>query len=147
MRGSLALAETYSDVAETEPEHLDVIVVVGENRLGTGGHYVPAFAVLVEVEILAPLNQVVDFVVKVVVAHLRVLLIVEGVFVERFKLLLETLGLHSSLIYCVTLLSNQLCILGISVQFSEPSNLTVPSLLCSLLLAHLGLKVELLGFL
>jgi len=108
---------------------------------------VPAFAILVEVEIFAPLNQVVDFVVKVFVAHFRVLLIVERVFVERLKLLLETLRLHSSLIYGITLLCNQLCILSISVQFSEPSNLTVPSILSSLFLAQLGLEVELLGLL
>ena len=51
----------------------------------------PVFHVLVVVEVLAPLNQVVDLIVELVVLHVEELLVVEGVLVKLFKLLLEPL--------------------------------------------------------
>ena len=52
--------------------------------------------------------------------------------------------LYGGLIHSFTLLSNQFCILRITVQLAEPLNLLVSSLLCRCLLAQVRLKVKLL---
>ena len=91
----------------------------------------PAFTILIEVEIFAPLDQVVDLIVKVFVTHFLELHIVERIFVERLELLLEAMRLHSSLIHCISLFGNQLRILGVSIKFSQPTNFAVSSLLRS----------------
>ena len=97
----------------------------------------PALAILVKVEIFAPLDKVVDFIIKLVIFHLLELLVVEWIVIERLKLILESCRLHSSLIYCITLVSDQLSVLCVSIQLSEPSNFSVPSLLGCLLLSEL----------
>ena len=103
----------------------------------------PALAVLVKVKIFAPLDKVVDLIIKLVIFHLLELLVVEWIVIERLQLILESCRLHSSLIYCITLVSDQLSILCVSVQLSEPSNFSVPALLCCLLLSKLRHEMEL----
>lgn len=68
---------------------MDIVIVAGELRLGRGGHRVPALAVLVEVKVFAPLDQVVYFVIKFIIVHHFILLIVEGIVVQGLKLFLE----------------------------------------------------------
>ena len=75
----------------------------------------PVLHVLVVVEVLAPLNQIVYFIVELVVLHVQELLIVEGVLVELFELLLEPLRVDRGWVHLVTLFVDQLCILCISV--------------------------------
>lgn len=70
---------------------MDTFVIVWEVRLGTRGHCVPALAVFVKVKIFAPLNQVVNLVLKVVILQLKQLVVVKGVLVKGLKLLLEPL--------------------------------------------------------
>ena len=49
----------------------------------------PALTVLVKVEILAPFDQIVDLVFKLIVIQLLELVIIKRVIIERFKLFLE----------------------------------------------------------
>ena len=102
----------------------------------------PAFTILVKVEIFAPLNQVVHFVVEVIIINLLELLIIEWIVIERLKLLLKSCRLDSSLIHRIALLCNQLSILCVSVQLAEPFNLAISALLRCLLLPQLRLKME-----
>ena len=102
----------------------------------------PAFTILVKVEIFAPLDQVVHFVVEVIIIDLLELLIVEWIVIERLKLLLKSRRFDSSLIHSITLFCNQLSILCISVQLAEPFNLAISALLCCLLLPQLRLEME-----
>ena len=95
----------------------------------------PSLTVLVIVEVLAPLNQVVHLVIKVAVVNLLELVVVKWVLIERLQLLLETSRFNCCLIDSVTLLCNKLGILCISVKFSQPTYLSVPTLLRSLLFA------------
>ena len=119
-----------------------IVIVAWKSRLGTRSHLMPALAVLVKVKIFAPLDKVVDFIIKLVIFHLLELLVVEWIVIERLKLILESCRLHSSLIDCITLVSDQLSVLCVSVQLPEPSNFSVPALLCCLLLSELRHEME-----
>lgn len=50
--------------------------------------------------------------------------------------------MNRSLVDCVTLLSNQLSVFGVSVEFAEPSDLAIASLLRCQFFAHLRLEME-----
>ena len=147
LRHSRVSTEADGDVAEAEAEHLHVVIVAGECRVRTRRHRVPALAVLVVIEVLAPLNQVVRFVVEIVIVHLLVLRFVERVLVERFKLLLEPRRFYCSLIDCVALLCDQFGIFCVSVELAEPADFAVPSLLGRQLFPVRRDKVERLSLL
>ena len=94
------------------------IVVLGDGRVRTRRHGVPVLAIFVKVEVFTPFDQVVHLVIKLLIVYLSELVVIKGVLIERFQLLLEPLGLDSSLIDGVPLLCNQLSILGVSVELA-----------------------------
>lgn len=106
----------------------------------------PALTVLVKVEIFAPLDQVVDFIIKFLILQLLELPVIERVIVEGLKLILESCTLDGCLIDCVALVCDKLCILRVSVELAKPADLSISALLGRLLLPELRNEVELFRF-
>ena len=76
------VAQPDSDVAQAQPINLHIVIVIRKRRFRTGGHRVPALAVLVEVEVFAPLDQVVHFVIEVLIVNILELFVIERIVVE-----------------------------------------------------------------
>ena len=74
----------------------------------------PVSNVLLIVEVLAPLNQVVDLVVKVTVVQLHKPLVVEGVLIQLLK------GQFVQILCDLRLFLDQLSIFSIFVELAEP---------------------------
>ena len=110
--------ESNSDVTKAETEHLHIVIIAGKRGLRASGHRVPALAILVKVEILAPLDQIVYFIIEVFILHHFEFIFVEGVIIEWFKLFLEANRLNSGLVHSLTLLSDKLSVLGVSIELS-----------------------------
>ena len=70
----------------------------------------PVVHVLVVVQVITPLNQVVNLQIELLLVHVLVLFIVEGVLVQIFELLLEYSGLERSRVDILALLLDYLCI-------------------------------------
>ena len=95
--------------------------------------------VLLVVQVLAPLNQVVNLVVELSVLQLHESLVIEGVLIEL---------LQSILVYgrrYLRLFLNQLSVFSILVEFPEPLQLFGTFFLCCQLHALFLVEVELLG--
>ena len=128
--GGLGLTtQTDCNVTQAQAIHLHVVIVAGQRRFCTRGHRVPTLTILVKVKILAPFDQIVHLVIEVLIIDILELLVIERIVVQRLELLLKASGLHCSLIDSITLLSNQLGILGVSIQLSKPLDLAVSALL------------------
>ena len=95
--------------------------------------------VLLVVQILAPLNQVVDLVIELAILQFHESLVVEGVLVEL---------LQSVLVYVrryLRLLLNQLGVLSVLVEFPQPLKLLGTFFLGCQLYALFLVEMELLG--
>lgn len=90
----------------------------------------PTLTVLVEVEILAPFNQIVHLVIEVLIVNILELLVIEWIIIQRFELLLEASRFHCGLIDSITLLSDQLGVLCVAIELAKPLNLAISPLLC-----------------
>jgi len=89
----------------------------------------PVVHVLVVVQVITPLNQVVNLEIELLFVHMLVLFIVEGVLVQIFELLLEDSGLECSRVDILTLLLDYLCIFCVFVKLPKPFNFLVSFLL------------------
>jgi len=76
----------------------------------------PVVHVLVVVQVITPLNQVVNLEIELLLVHMLVLFIVEGVLVQIFELLLEYSGLERSRVDILALLLDYLCIFCVFVK-------------------------------
>jgi len=70
--------------------------------------------------------------------------VIEGIVIQRLKLLLEVRRFDSSLVDSLSLLSDQLSVFGIAVKLAQPADFTVATLLGSCLLTEVRCKVEFL---
>jgi len=113
--------------------------VLGSISMGTGGHDMPVADVLVKVEVLTPLNQVVHFLIEVLIIQHHELLVIEGVFVHFLQGRDLLLLFHGLLPY-------ELRILRVLIQLPQPFDFLVSLLLGRELLALLLAEVELGGF-
>jgi hypothetical protein len=77
----------------------------------------PVFSVLFIVEVFTPLNQVVNFIVELVVLHFFEIHVVKRIIVQLLKLLGHFV-IDFNIVVPVVLLSDQFCVFGISVELS-----------------------------
>ena len=63
----------------------------------------PVVNVFVVVEILTPLNKIIDFRIEVLIRQFCQLRVVEGIFVQLLQLFLESGGINSCLLDRITL--------------------------------------------
>ena len=95
--------------------------------------------VLLVVQVLAPLNQIVDLVIELAILEFHESLVIEGVLIEL---------LQSVLVYVcryLRLLLNQLGVLSVLVEFPQPLKLLGAFFLGCQLHALFLVEVELLG--
>jgi hypothetical protein len=106
----------------------------------------PIRAISVVVQIFAPFDQVVDFIVKMLVSKLGKLLVVKGIVVKFFELLLEPSRVNRCLVYGFALFIYKLGVLCISIKFAEPFDLFLSLLLGVQYFPDFGVEMELFCF-
>ena len=115
-----------SEASELSIRDLERLLRDGGRRhisLVRSGYFVPVLGVLLIVKVLAPLDQVVDFVVKVFIMHVHQVLVIERVLIQLLQFL-SYFGVDvDSRRGLPTLLLNKLSILSVPVELSKPSDL------------------------
>jgi hypothetical protein len=126
----------YADFPKLAMVHLQVAVRGEYLSLIGGCERLPVVHVLVVVQVITPLNQVINLEVELLWFHLLVLQIVKGILVQVFELLLESNRLESRRVDILTLLQDYLRVLCVFIQLPQPFNFLVSFLLRCLLLAN-----------
>ena len=80
-RGLGLTAQADGDVAETQSVNLHIVIVVRERWFCTRGHSVPTLTVFVEVQVFAPLDQIVDFIIKMLIIDILELFVIKRIIV------------------------------------------------------------------
>ena len=89
--GGLRLtSQANGDVAETQSVDLHIVIIVRERWFCTSGHGVPTLTVFIEVKVFAPFDQIVHFIIEMLIIDILELFVIKWIIVERFKLLLES---------------------------------------------------------
>jgi len=105
----------------------------------------PVLGVLFIVEVLAPLDQVVDLIIKIIVLQLLQVRIIKRIIVQLFKLSGHFI-VDFNVVIAVVLFSDELGILGVTIEFSQPPDLSEALFSFCEGLPLLGIKVKWLRF-
>ena len=106
------------------------------------GDLVPIFCILFVVEVLAPLDQIVNLIIELAVMHVYQILVVERIVVELFELLGDLVVDLDVGCLLTGLLLHELSVLGVAVQLTQPANLPQALLTISQCLALPRIEVE-----
>ena len=105
------------------------------------GNLMPVLGILLVVKVFAPLNESIDLLIKFTIMHLHQVLIVEWIIIELLKLFCH-LVVDLNIGPFAILLLDQICIFGISIELSEPSDFSESLLSFSEGLSLLWVEME-----
>lgn len=114
----LLIGVSHCQLSETN--HVQVVVIRDQIVFGRCCNLIPVVHILVVVQILAPLDQPVNILLKLSIVNHLEFLVIKRILVKCLQLFLELHRLHSLWLKTLSLFSDDLRILCVSVQLAEP---------------------------
>lgn len=130
----------------SQTHHVQMVIIRDQVMLGRGSNLIPIVHVLIVVQILAPLDQPINILLKLSIVNHLELFVIKRILVKCFQLLLELYRLNSFRFQTLPLFSNDLRILRISVQLAKPLHFLGSLHSLGLLSSHSSRVMERFGF-
>ena len=112
--------------------------------LAAGSHVVPVFSVFLIIEVLTPLNQIIDLELEFIGYHFDQILVIKWVLVQLLQLFRHFI-VYVDCCTLTVLLLHKLCVFGVTIQFPQPPNLSQTLFAIGQGLSLLGVEVERFG--